>query len=295
MKKQVVSFLMAGIISVSALMPINASADKWVKASNGYQYEYTDGTYAKTGWLTVDKNKYYIQKDGTRKIGWLTSSSGAKYFFDNDGIMKHGLIQLTSGYYYFDKKTGKLLENVTIEIKNEDWYFGYDGKYKGTIKLDGDNVYIYSNNKKLVSWTTNVALYNYYYYYDSNEDIYCTLKFYKYGGDFVSATFKDGTTVTDYGYNYYITDGDYNHIGTFKYTEYNPWLGTLPSINASNYKKKSETKTKSSTSSSTSKTVYVTSTGKKYHYSSTCNGGTYYSSTLSAAQSRGLTACNKCT
>lgn len=43
-----------------------------------------------------------------------------------------------------------------------------------------------------------------------------------------------------------------------------------------------------------SRTVYVTKTGKKYHYSSTCNGGKYYSSTLSEAKARGLTPCSKC-
>lgn len=41
-------------------------------------------------------------------------------------------------------------------------------------------------------------------------------------------------------------------------------------------------------------TVYVTKTGKKYHYDDSCNGGTYYASTLEAAKSRGLTACDKC-
>lgn len=52
----------------------------------------------------------------------------------------------------------------------------------------------------------------------------------------------------------------------------------------------------SSTQSNTSnrQTVYVTKTGKKYHYSSTCNGGKYYPSTLSEALSLGLTPCNKC-
>lgn len=43
-----------------------------------------------------------------------------------------------------------------------------------------------------------------------------------------------------------------------------------------------------------SRTVYVTKTGKRYHYSSSCNGGNYYPSTLSAAIARGLTPCNKC-
>ncbi len=42
------------------------------------------------------------------------------------------------------------------------------------------------------------------------------------------------------------------------------------------------------------RTVYVTKTGRRYHYSSSCNGGTYYPSTLSSAISRGLTPCSKC-
>lgn len=54
------------------------------------------------------------------------------------------------------------------------------------------------------------------------------------------------------------------------------------------------TSTTTSTQSSTNKTVYVTKTGKRYHYDNNCNGGTYYPSTLSEAQSRGLTPCNKC-
>lgn len=46
--------------------------------------------------------------------------------------------------------------------------------------------------------------------------------------------------------------------------------------------------------SNTAKTVYVTKTGKRYHYDPSCNGGTYIPSTLSSALSRGLTPCNKC-
>ena len=42
------------------------------------------------------------------------------------------------------------------------------------------------------------------------------------------------------------------------------------------------------------RTVYVTKTGKRYHYDSNCGNGTYYESTLSQAQSRGLTPCQKC-
>lgn len=43
-----------------------------------------------------------------------------------------------------------------------------------------------------------------------------------------------------------------------------------------------------------SRTVYITPTGKRYHYDSNCNGGTYIRSTLQEALRRGLTPCNKC-
>lgn len=40
--------------------------------------------------------------------------------------------------------------------------------------------------------------------------------------------------------------------------------------------------------------IYVTKTGKKYHFSGTCNGGTYYEATLAEAMGRGLEPCDKC-
>lgn len=45
---------------------------------------------------------------------------------------------------------------------------------------------------------------------------------------------------------------------------------------------------------SNSRTVYVTPTGKRYHYDDNCNGGTYTPTTLDDAISRGLTPCGKC-
>lgn len=40
--------------------------------------------------------------------------------------------------------------------------------------------------------------------------------------------------------------------------------------------------------------IYVTPTGEKYHYDSSCNGGTYYLATLAEARGRCLTPCDKC-
>lgn len=40
--------------------------------------------------------------------------------------------------------------------------------------------------------------------------------------------------------------------------------------------------------------VYITRTGRKYHYDNHCNGGKYFESTLQEAESKGLKPCNKC-
>lgn len=42
------------------------------------------------------------------------------------------------------------------------------------------------------------------------------------------------------------------------------------------------------------KTVFITNTGKKYHSDSNCNGGDYFSVTLSEAINQGLKPCEKC-
>ena len=73
------------------------------------------------------------------------------------------------------------------------------------------------------------------------------------------------------------------------------------SSSSSSSGKKERRKSNSSSSSSkkesnksNSKTVYITKTGKRYHYNGNCNGGTYIKSTLSEAKARGLTPCKKC-
>lgn len=48
------------------------------------------------------------------------------------------------------------------------------------------------------------------------------------------------------------------------------------------------------TTPSAGPTTYITRTGSKYHYDSTCNGGTYWEVPNSTAVGMGLTPCDKC-
>ena len=40
--------------------------------------------------------------------------------------------------------------------------------------------------------------------------------------------------------------------------------------------------------------IYMTRTGNRYHYDNTCNGGTYFETTLEQVQKIGLGPCDKC-
>lgn len=58
---------------------------------------------------------------------------------------------------------------------------------------------------------------------------------------------------------------------------------------------KTETKTDSQPDNAeTSAKVYITKSGKRYHYDSNCNGANYFESTMKDATSKGLTPCEKC-
>jgi hypothetical protein len=80
-------------------------------------------------------------------------------------------------------------------------------------------------------------------------------------------------------------------------TKYYVQVRTYKSVNGkkfySAWSSKKSVKT-SSSSSSKSKTVYITATGKCYHYDSKCGNGKYYKSTYAEAKKKGLKPCKKC-
>lgn len=87
-----------------------------------------------------------------------------------------------------------------------------------------------------------------------------------------------------------ITNINTNEISTNKELKSN----NSTSINTSTSTKKTTTQSTSATTKDNSRTVYVTPTGKRYHYISTCGGKNSTASTLNKAKARGLTPCQKC-
>lgn len=91
---------------------------KWCKGSNGWWYQYADGTYA-IGWAFLKwsggENWFYFNDEGYMMTGWhkLKWSGGTDWFlFSPEGVMLTGwqLADWSGGknWFYFDPKTGAM-------------------------------------------------------------------------------------------------------------------------------------------------------------------------------------------
>lgn len=325
--KKLFSLLFAVVISMSALT-VTSYADKWKKTSDGYVYVYSDGSKAEKGWLTVDGNKYYIQKDGTRKTGWMTSSNGTKYYFDKNGVLaRNKRVKFSNGSSYYFDQSGKMAVDYTLKKGKNLYYYGSDGNLEATAALKlgmslkkfnavVDETYYSVEIENIAAFVqineaSGIEYYDVYLFFD---DI---LVFYGYGFESSDVSIKkirkyftdkldaepsylnpeNGECYWKFS-DYYlcICNGD-----DYYYVLYSP-INLVEKQKDTSASKTSSTSSNSassvnknsSSSDSQSRTVYVTKTGKKYHYNGSCNGGTYYASTLEAAKSRGLTPCEKC-
>lgn len=145
--KKIIPAIAAAVMMMSAVS-VPVSADKWVKTDSGYTFEYTDGTQAKTGWLTVSKKKYYIDKNGCRHTGWLTTTK-AKYYFDAKGVMYASKwLETKSGAKYYFKSDGKMASDTSIKIGSQTYDFDKDGKLIEKKGEKSQTVYITKTGKK---------------------------------------------------------------------------------------------------------------------------------------------------
>ena len=93
---------------------------KWVTDSHGKWYQYSDGTFEKSGFKEIDGKTYYFQSNGYLQVGWL-SLNNDWYMFDSEGVMITGW----NGSYYFDEN-GKMMTNA---FTPDHYYVGSSGAY----------------------------------------------------------------------------------------------------------------------------------------------------------------------
>ena len=135
----------------------------WKKNTNGYWYEYADGTYPKeqfkkikevwyyfdnSGYMLSNKWKkhsdgywYWFDNSGQMATGWK-NVGGKWYYFQEQGAMKTGWLKDKDKWYYLDPANGDMQTNTFVKGR-DGWYFvDNDGvmNTNGTFTTDKDGI-----------------------------------------------------------------------------------------------------------------------------------------------------------
>ncbi len=242
-----------------------------LKTIDGKKYYFgKDGVMYKSRMISVNNNKYYLGKDGAAYKSRLISLDGKKYYLGKDCIAyKSRLASINSNRYYFGSD-GVAYKSRLISVNNNKYYIGKDCiAYKSKFaSLDGKKYYFGSDCIMRKGWR-NIkdadGVYHKYYFGTDGVMRKGWQKIKLSGGSTYTYYFKsNGIMVTgkvsiDGKTQYFTKDGHYVFPDS-------PLL----------------------------KKVYITPTGKKYHFNKACGGSSAYAVTLLEAKEKGLTPCSKC-
>lgn len=101
----------------------------WKKDSNGWWYQYEDGSYPTNTWMLIDNKWYHFDKKGYMQTGWILD--GEKwYYLKSDGSMLASSWLKYNGEWYFLGKDGAMfVGNHNVPVR-----FDKDGHFIGNAK-----------------------------------------------------------------------------------------------------------------------------------------------------------------
>ena len=103
----------------------------------------------KTGFVTINGDSYYINKDGSKQKGWL-ELEGKKYYFNTKtGVQVKGWVTDSKGRKrYFSKQAGIMMTGWVTDSKDQKRYFNPSTGFMQTkwLTLKGKRYYFYSNS-----------------------------------------------------------------------------------------------------------------------------------------------------
>ena len=195
---------------------------KWVTDSHGKWYQYSNGTYEKSGFKQIDNHTYYFQSNGYVQVGWLLLNNDW-YMFDSEGVMITGW----NGSYYFDDN-GKMMKNA---FTPDHYYVGSSGAYLTNCWIKVNDTDYYMNTSGTVTknaWVSD-------YYLDNNGHIvknaWIGAYYLDQDGKYVRNAFTpDGYYCGSYGA--YVTNcwvkvnGKYYYMNAAGTVTKNAWIGS---------------------------------------------------------------------
>ena len=100
----------------------------WVKSGGRWWYRYTDGTYPKSCWKTIQGKEYYFDASGWMVTGWLKLGS-TWYYLNADGSKAYDQWVGTQGVGgYYINKYGKMVADCEYTVDLSIYIFDASGK-----------------------------------------------------------------------------------------------------------------------------------------------------------------------
>ena len=129
MKKKTAKLLAA----ISALCASTVWGAGWGQDERGYRYQNPTGSYARSGFSTIDGVLYNFDADGYMLTGWAQSDGKWYYFTPGSGAQALNWTQIDGKWYYLDASKGGAMHTGWKTENNKTYYFGSDGyMYKST-------------------------------------------------------------------------------------------------------------------------------------------------------------------
>lgn len=131
--------------------PLVSLADEWKQDAVGHYYEYSDGSYAKDGFVKIGEHWYYFDGNGYMQTGWKLDN-GQWFYMASNGQMLTGWQQIDEARYYLDEN-GAMQANQWRK-NEENWnYVGADGKVvSGWQQIDGKWYYFSPYGTMQTGW-----------------------------------------------------------------------------------------------------------------------------------------------
>ena len=194
MKKRIIS-LVAGL-TFSMLVPFVSQA-RWVQ-NNGWYYQNDITNQFEAGWKYVGNKWYYLNpRDGKMLTGLQNINNNWYYLNDVSGAMHTGWLLINNKWYYFDPVNGDM--KVGWQFINNHWYYmdqstgimltntvTPDGYY-----VNGDGVWVESNQKFLTEMNNNEESYNSTDDYDDTDDYTDTIDDSNYASEVIDLVNKE--------------------------------------------------------------------------------------------------------
>ncbi|MCM1499109.1 MAG: hypothetical protein NC124_11655 [Clostridium sp.] len=159
---------------------IPADFTGWKQTADGLHFVYAkNGELQKSKWITVNKQKYYLDADGYRVVG-LYLIGDNRYYFNDEGVLQSKQWIVVDGQDYYIGEEGFALKSQWLYLGNTLVYVTGDGSVakKELVKI-GSNTYYFNAKGKRSKGFKN---YQGKYYYCNSKGIIQKKKWITKGG-----------------------------------------------------------------------------------------------------------------